>query len=174
MAAGTSPPATPSRAELLTCTQPPPAPEERCQQKSQEDSLGCREGNLFRVITYGNALTFPPNYPNTVVPGKYSVQSHRLVIFELGKSHCTVFICYSMPVLFLIHLEITCLLHLLSPHSQDLLVLGLLGFFHGQRLKSILVEKCVRVLPAHEETAQSFTHAEGTDFSALNEANQMT
>lgn len=56
-----------------------------------------RRQSLFRVITYGNALTFPPNYPNTVVPGKYSVQSHRLVIFKLGKSHCTVFICYSMP-----------------------------------------------------------------------------
>lgn len=94
---GCNPPATPSRAELLTCTQPPPAQEERCQQKSQEDSLGCREGNLFRVITYGNTLTFPPNYPNTTVPGKYSVQSHRLVIFKLGKSHCTIFICYSMP-----------------------------------------------------------------------------
>lgn len=32
----------------------------------------------------------------------------------------------------------------------------------------------MRVLPSHEETAHSFTHAEGTEFSALNEANKMT
>lgn len=54
---------------------------------------GLQRSNLFRVITYFHTLTFPPSCSNTVVPGKCSVQSHRLVILTLEKSHCTVFIC---------------------------------------------------------------------------------
>lgn len=101
-------------------------------------------------------------------PGKYSVWSHRLVILKLGKSHSTVFISYRMPVLLLINLELFIAPPLSSP--SGLLVLGLWGLFHGQRLKPILVEKCLRVLPACKETAHTFTQAEGTEFSALNEA----
>lgn len=55
--------------------------------------------------------------------------------------------------------------------ESGLLVLGLLGFFCGQRLKSIMVEQCLKVLPAHKQTAHSFTDAEGTYFSTPNAAN---
>lgn len=159
VAAGTSPLAAPSRAELLTCTQPPPAQEEMCQQKSQEYSPGCREGNFFRVITYGNTLTFPPNYPNTVVPGKYGVHSHRLVILKLGKSHCTVFICYSKPEFCFWSIWKSIVYCTSSLFTVRITCAGAVGVFSGQRLKSISVEQCLRVLPAHEETAHSFTDA---------------
>lgn len=59
------------RAELLTHTQPTrglylPARKD-CRRKSQEDPLGCREGNLFRVTIYGN-VTFPSKLSQDCCP----------------------------------------------------------------------------------------------------------
>lgn len=169
MAAGTSP-ATPSRAGLPTCTQPPAAQEERCQLKSQEDSLGCREDNLFRVITYGNTFTFPPNYPNTVVPGKYSVQGYRLVIVKLGRSHCTVFICYSMPE-FCFWFMWNSIAYCTSSLLRITCVGALGGFLMVKDWNPFWWNNVWECCQPVRETAHTFTHAEGIDFSALNEAN---
>lgn len=141
---------------------------EQC--RSQGDPPCCREGNLLRVFMLWKHVRFPPHYPTAVVPGTYSVQSHRLVFLKLslGKSLCSTRLPQRARVLFLIHLEVICLLHLLSPHSQDYSCCLVLFFprpkteiHFGRTLQP------QRVLPARKETALPFMHAERTGFSAL-------
>lgn len=118
------------RAELLTHTQPMhslslPCPGEKA---VRAKIPWIAEKVTSSVSTHGNMLSFLPNYPNTVNPVKYSVQSDRLVVnltLNLGKSHCAVCSCHSMPVLVLIHLEV--LLSIASPHRITRAVL--VGFF---------------------------------------------
>lgn len=116
------------RAELLThtCSLSLSCPGEKAVRAKKTPRVA--EKVISSVSTHGNMLSFPPNYPNTVAPVKYSVPSYRLVenlTLNLGKSHCAVCSCHSVPVLGLIHLEVP--LSIASPHRITRAVL--VGFF---------------------------------------------